>query len=59
MSLLDRLLTPVVPLSFGAPGLWLRQRMFAPLPRMEGRHVVITGANSGIGRAAIETTASS
>lgn len=55
MSLLDRLLTPIVPLSFGAPGLWLRQRTFAPLPRMEGRHVVITGANSGIGRAATET----
>lgn len=55
--LLDRLLSPIVPLSFGAPGLRLRQRSFASLPRLEGRHVVITGANSGIGRAAAETLA--
>lgn len=54
MSLVDRLIAPIVPLSFGAPGLRLRQRSFAPLPRVDGRHVVITGANSGIGRAAVE-----
>ncbi len=54
MSLLERLLAPVVPLSFGAPGLRLRQRSFSDLERIDGRHVVITGANSGIGRAAAE-----
>ena len=54
MSLLERLLAPVVPLSFGAPGLRLRQRSFANLERIDGHHVVITGANSGIGRAAAE-----
>ena len=53
-TLLDHLIAPVVPLSFGAPGLRVRRRAFAPLPSMAGRHVVITGANSGIGRAASE-----
>ena len=51
---LDRLLAPLVPLSFGAPGLRMRRRGFSPLASMAGRHVVITGANSGIGRAATE-----
>lgn len=55
MSLLDRVLGPLVPLSFGAPGLRLRQRRFTTLERIDGRHVIITGANSGIGRAATET----
>lgn len=51
---LDALLTPLVPLSFGSPGLRIRRRSFAPLARLDGRHAVITGANSGIGRAACE-----
>ena len=53
-DLIDGLLGPVVPLSFGAPGLRLRRRGFVELGRLDGRHVVITGANSGIGRAATE-----
>jgi len=54
-NLIDQLLVPIVPLSFGAPGLRLRQRSFAELERIDGRHIVITGANSGIGRAATES----
>jgi dehydrogenase/reductase SDR family protein 12 len=54
VSLIDSLLAPVVPLSFGKPGLRLRRRSFAELGRIDGRHIVITGANSGIGRAATE-----
>ncbi len=52
--LLDALLGPFVPLSFGRPGLWLRGRSFAELARLDGRHAIVTGANSGIGRAATE-----
>lgn len=51
---LDALLTPLVPLSFGSPGLRIRARSFAALGPLDGRHAVITGANSGIGRAACE-----
>lgn len=53
-NLIDHVLGPVVPLSFGAPGLRLRRRSFTELGRIDGRHIVITGANSGIGRAATE-----
>lgn len=53
-TLLDRLVGAVVPLSFGSPGLRLRERSFAELPRIDGRRVLITGANSGIGRAAAQ-----
>ncbi len=52
--LLDRLIAPLVPLSFGAPGLWLRRRDFGALASLSGHHAVVTGANSGIGRAATE-----
>lgn len=53
-NLIDQVVVPIVPLSFGAPGLRLRQRSFTELERIDGRRVVITGANSGIGRAATE-----
>lgn len=49
--LIDALLGPLVPLSFGRPGLALRRRGFAELARLDGRHAIVTGANSGIGRA--------
>lgn len=51
-GVVDSLLAPLVPVSFGAPGLRLRSRSFAELGQLDGRHIVITGANSGIGRAA-------
>lgn len=57
-NLIDHVLGPVVPLSFGEPGLRLRRRGFAELGRIDGRHIVITGANSGIGRAATEALVS-
>ena len=55
--LVDLLISPLVPLSFGRPGLRVRRGGFTALPRQDGRHVVITGANSGIGRAATEVLA--
>ena len=51
-GLLDLVMAPLVPLSFGRPGLRLRRGSFTEPGRLDGRHVVITGANSGIGRAA-------
>lgn len=53
-DIVDRLLSPLVPLSFGAPGLRVRSRWFTELASITGRHVVITGANRGIGLAATE-----
>jgi dehydrogenase/reductase SDR family member 12 len=39
---------------FGSPGIRIRQRMFdwEDLPQLQGRTVLVTGATSGIGRAA-------
>src|SRR4051794_27621620 len=39
-------------------GFSLRSRAWAPLPRMDGAVVVVTGASSGIGRAAASRFAS-
>jgi len=52
----DAVLDRTVVLGYSAPGYRLRRRAWsaAGLPRMDGRVVAVTGATSGIGRAAAE-----
>jgi NAD(P)-dependent dehydrogenase (short-subunit alcohol dehydrogenase family) len=49
---LDRLLERSVVGSFTKLGYSIRRREYRPLPSMEGKTVVITGATSGLGKAA-------
>jgi NAD(P)-dependent dehydrogenase (short-subunit alcohol dehydrogenase family) len=51
--LADGALEATVAGGFGSTGIRLRRRLFhwSDLPRLEGRHVVVTGATSGIGLA--------
>lgn len=56
-SLVDRLLDTSVVFSFDRTGFKRHAREFGALPRLEGKTVLITGANSGLGFAATEALA--
>lgn len=48
-SRIDQLLDRTLVLSFTSIGYRLRKSNFQPLPRLDGRRVVVTGATSGLG----------
>jgi dehydrogenase/reductase SDR family protein 12 len=56
-SLLDRALDLTVVPGFSRVGYLARRTGFEPLPRMEGRTVLITGATAGLGREAAQQCA--
>lgn len=56
-SLLDRTMDFTVAPGYTRAGIAARRSTFTPLPRMEGRTVLVTGATAGLGRAAAQQCA--